>query len=108
MSSKYNITCHAWEGGINQFFVTADSTMWPCHHYSTAQINPENTDLDDDEYLVRMKTEDPHWNNIDITPLDDIINHDFFVNRVSPIGWASDNPPPMCIACCHKKTLDNA
>jgi len=111
MPSKYNIKCHTYSNTGNEFFVTAESKVWPCSNYSNSDLDPVGVTknfepgerITDDEYLVELIKDNPDWNNLDATPLEDIVSHDFFVNRVSPVGWHSDNPPTMCVALCNKK-----
>jgi len=112
MSSKYNIDCHTYIGNNRNFYVTADSKVWPCAHYSNADLNPGfegkniayGERLEHDEYIVKLVKDNADWNNLDVTPLDDILEHDFFTTHVTHESWLSDNPPPMCIACCHCDT----
>ena len=59
--------------------------------------------LDDDEYVAKICKEDPDWNNCDVNPISKILEHDFFTKHISKENWASDNPPTMCVTCCHYK-----
>lgn len=104
MSSKYNIKCETWSDERKEIFVTSDSKVWPCCNYTSAELNPDNKDkLDDDEYVAKICKEDPDWNNCDVNPISKILEHDFFTKHISKENWASDNPPTMCVACCHYK-----
>jgi len=112
MPSKYNITCYSYAPTDNKFTVSEDGTVWPCAMYAATHLSThergQRNPISDDEDIVNLRKINPDWNNLNKTPLEDIVNHDYFVNRVSPVGWHSDNPPPLCIAHCHKKPLDNA
>tara|TARA_B100000809_G_C14946971_1_gene462503 strand:- start:232 stop:621 length:390 start_codon:yes stop_codon:yes gene_type:complete len=118
MPSKYNIKCIAkgdWRDGLDsadsteEIFVTEDSRVWPCCFYTAAWIDPNKTiqernidvKLDDDEYIAKLFKDDPDWNNCSTKPIDNIIDHDFFMKHISKENWESDNPPPMCVVCCH-------
>tara|TARA_R110000851_G_scaffold193340_1_gene344078 strand:- start:577 stop:912 length:336 start_codon:yes stop_codon:yes gene_type:complete len=107
MSSKYNITCQAFFPNDNKFTVSEDGTVWPCCYYAATHISAsepnQRNPISDDEDIVNLRKTDPDWNNLNKRPLEEIINHDYFVNRVSPVGWHGDNPPPLCIEYCHKK-----
>lgn len=108
MSSKYNIECETWTKERKEFFVTHESKIWPCCHYTTAQLDKEQLSpgqpkLDDDEYIAELEKNDPDWNNSDVRSIDEIIRHDFFTKHISEENWASDTPPPMCVTCCHKE-----
>jgi len=103
--SKYNIKCIARSGEEDEFVITADSKVWPCCMYASAEINPscppEDVNLDDDIYIATLMINDPDWNNCDVRDVSDIMEHDFFTKHISQENWNSDTPPNMCVACCH-------
>ena len=104
MPSKYNIKCHSWSDDRKEFFVTSDSKVWPCSIYSASDQNPfHKHKISDDEYIDELNKSTPGWNNCEVNTLDSILEHDFFTKHISKENWASDNPPAMCVACCHHK-----
>ena len=102
--SKYNIKCETWSKERKVIFVTSDSKVWPCCNYTSAELDPSGEqNLNDDPYVANLLKTDPNWNNCDINPIAEILEHDFFNKHISKENWDSDNPPAMCVACCHYK-----
>ena len=97
MPSKYNIKCIT-KGNyfdpndfLEEIHVTSDGRVWPCCFYTSVWINPNETiKVDDvdvglhyDEYIMKLFEDDPDWNNCNVKPIDEIIDHDFFMKHHS-------------------------
>jgi len=102
-----HIVCHAKHETWQEFMVTADSRVWPCSNFTSADIQPHNFNkkhplLEDDPYLKELMETDPDWNNLDKRSMNEITSHPFFVKHLSTENWNSDNPPDMCLRCCNQ------
>lgn len=105
--SKYKIECMSYlkepNGEImRQWEVTIDSKLWPCCHFVVEDVPKEDSDLLKDDILQLTNHNDPNWNSLEHYTLPEIIESDFYQTYCHPKGWASDNPPYICVKKCNK------
>jgi len=100
------IKCGVHSEESREWEVTPEGRVWACCNFSNAwdkrhdTSNPETSVLKTDTVVWSIMQQDPSWNSLEHHTLDEIVNHPIYQEYISPSGFQSANPSPICTKNC--------
>ena len=100
------IKCNVHTEYSREWEITPEGRVWACCVFSNAwdkrhdSLNTETPVLKTDAVVWAKMQLDPNWNSLEFHTLDEIVNHPIYQEYISPDGFKSTNPSPVCKKNC--------